>query len=292
MKEAVAGELATPITARSSMAFAPATSYTESGRLTVHLAREFGFCYGVDRAVDYAYQARRRFPARNVFLTGEIIHNPHVNERLAGRRHPVSLAILASGAMRSVRRTSSSCRRSASRSRTWRSSRTRAARSSTRRAARSSTSGRTWSGMRRKGSLGHPRQGEARGDPRDRVAGAEVSAGAVPRRARSRRGGDRVQLHTRAAATGRHSSTRFAECGLARLRSRSRPRPDRLREPDDDADDRVAGDRRDVPRRRCATRYGEAALPSQFRAFDTICSATQERQDAVDRAARRASGST
>ena len=54
----------------------------ESGRLTVHLAREFGFCYGVDRAVDYAYQARRRFPDRTVFLTGEIIHNPHVNEQL------------------------------------------------------------------------------------------------------------------------------------------------------------------------------------------------------------------
>jgi 4-hydroxy-3-methylbut-2-en-1-yl diphosphate reductase len=53
-----------------------------SGRLTVHLAREFGFCYGVDRAVDYAYQARRRFPDRRVFLTGEIIHNPHVNDRL------------------------------------------------------------------------------------------------------------------------------------------------------------------------------------------------------------------
>src|SRR6187551_3228269 len=54
----------------------------KSGRLTLHLAREFGFCYGVDRAVDYAYQARRRFPGRNVFLTGEIIHNPHVNQRL------------------------------------------------------------------------------------------------------------------------------------------------------------------------------------------------------------------
>ncbi len=53
-----------------------------SGRLTVYLAREFGFCYGVDRAVDYAYQARRRFPDRRVFLTGEIIHNPHVNGRL------------------------------------------------------------------------------------------------------------------------------------------------------------------------------------------------------------------
>jgi len=53
-----------------------------SGRLTVHLAREFGFCYGVDRAVDYAYQTRRRFPDRTVYLTGEIIHNPHVNAEL------------------------------------------------------------------------------------------------------------------------------------------------------------------------------------------------------------------
>jgi 4-hydroxy-3-methylbut-2-enyl diphosphate reductase len=48
----------------------------------VHLAREFGFCYGVDRAVDYAYQTRRRFPDKRVFLTGEIIHNPHVNDKL------------------------------------------------------------------------------------------------------------------------------------------------------------------------------------------------------------------
>jgi 4-hydroxy-3-methylbut-2-enyl diphosphate reductase len=54
----------------------------QSGRLTIHLAREFGFCYGVDRAVDYAYQARRRFPDRTVYLTGEIIHNPHVNVQL------------------------------------------------------------------------------------------------------------------------------------------------------------------------------------------------------------------
>jgi 4-hydroxy-3-methylbut-2-enyl diphosphate reductase len=53
-----------------------------SGRFTIHLAREFGFCYGVDRAVDYAYQARRRFPDRTVFLTGEIIHNSHVNGEL------------------------------------------------------------------------------------------------------------------------------------------------------------------------------------------------------------------
>jgi 4-hydroxy-3-methylbut-2-en-1-yl diphosphate reductase len=56
-----------------------------SGRLEIHLAREFGFCYGVDRAVDYAYQARKRFPDRPVLLTGEIIHNPHVNAQLRAK---------------------------------------------------------------------------------------------------------------------------------------------------------------------------------------------------------------
>jgi 4-hydroxy-3-methylbut-2-enyl diphosphate reductase len=52
------------------------------GRLTFRLAREFGFCYGVDRAVDYAYETRHKFPDRRLFLAGEIIHNPHVNQKL------------------------------------------------------------------------------------------------------------------------------------------------------------------------------------------------------------------
>lgn len=82
MKAAVADELAESYhSARVEQIKAGDFTWT-SGRLTVHLAREFGFCYGVDRAVDYAYQTRKRFPQSAVYLTGEIIHNPHVNEQL------------------------------------------------------------------------------------------------------------------------------------------------------------------------------------------------------------------
>jgi 4-hydroxy-3-methylbut-2-en-1-yl diphosphate reductase len=52
------------------------------GDVTVRLAEEFGFCYGVDRAVDYAYETRTKFPDKKVYLVGEIIHNPHVNRRM------------------------------------------------------------------------------------------------------------------------------------------------------------------------------------------------------------------
>jgi 4-hydroxy-3-methylbut-2-enyl diphosphate reductase len=52
------------------------------GDMTLRLAEDFGFCYGVDRAVDYAYQTTYKFPDRRIFLVGEIIHNPHVNRRL------------------------------------------------------------------------------------------------------------------------------------------------------------------------------------------------------------------
>ena len=52
------------------------------GPLSFRLAREFGFCYGVDRAVDYAYETRVKFPDRRLYLVGEIIHNPHVNDKL------------------------------------------------------------------------------------------------------------------------------------------------------------------------------------------------------------------
>ncbi len=52
------------------------------GDVTVRLAQEFGFCYGVDRAIDYAYETRHKFPRKRIRLVGEIIHNPHVNQRI------------------------------------------------------------------------------------------------------------------------------------------------------------------------------------------------------------------
>ena len=54
----------------------------QAGDLVLRLAREFGFCYGVDRAVEYAYETREKFPDRRIFLSGEIIHNPDVNGRI------------------------------------------------------------------------------------------------------------------------------------------------------------------------------------------------------------------
>src|SRR5260370_13219404 len=53
-----------------------------AGDLTIKLAKEFGFCYGVERAIDLAYAARRAYPDRRIFLLGEIIHNPEGNDQI------------------------------------------------------------------------------------------------------------------------------------------------------------------------------------------------------------------
>ena len=52
------------------------------GNTTVRLAKQFGFCYGVERAIDLAYAARRVFADKDIYLIGEIIHNPEVNRQL------------------------------------------------------------------------------------------------------------------------------------------------------------------------------------------------------------------
>ena len=53
------------------------------GDTTVRLAKQFGFCYGVERAIDLAYAARKVFKDRRLFIVGEIIHNPEVNHQIA-----------------------------------------------------------------------------------------------------------------------------------------------------------------------------------------------------------------
>ena len=52
------------------------------GDTTIRLAKQFGFCYGVERAIDLAYASRSVFPESRIFLIGEIIHNPEVNRQL------------------------------------------------------------------------------------------------------------------------------------------------------------------------------------------------------------------
>jgi 4-hydroxy-3-methylbut-2-enyl diphosphate reductase len=82
LKAEVQGELASDYSGRLVDLLREREFRLEARGTTVRLAREFGFCYGVERAVDYAYQTRRKFPDRKVFLAGEIIHNPHVNTKL------------------------------------------------------------------------------------------------------------------------------------------------------------------------------------------------------------------
>ena len=53
-----------------------------AGGMELRIADEFGFCYGVDRAVDYAFQTREKFPERRIYITGDMIHNASMNDRL------------------------------------------------------------------------------------------------------------------------------------------------------------------------------------------------------------------
>jgi 4-hydroxy-3-methylbut-2-en-1-yl diphosphate reductase len=82
LKAEVQGELASDYNGRLVDLLRARDFRLTAGDATIRLARELGFCYGVERAVDYAYQTRRKFPDRRVFLAGEIIHNPHVNSNL------------------------------------------------------------------------------------------------------------------------------------------------------------------------------------------------------------------
>ncbi len=82
LKEAIEGQLTADYASEVVDALRARDHALAVGPLTFRLAREFGFCYGVDRAVDYAYETRHKFPGKRLFLVGEIIHNPHVNRKL------------------------------------------------------------------------------------------------------------------------------------------------------------------------------------------------------------------
>ncbi|MGH7533495.1 MAG: 4-hydroxy-3-methylbut-2-enyl diphosphate reductase [Gemmatimonadales bacterium] len=82
LKSAIEGQLTADYHSAVVDALRAHAHVLSAGPFTFRLAQEFGFCYGVDRAVDYAYETRLKFPDRRIFLAGEIIHNPHVNQKL------------------------------------------------------------------------------------------------------------------------------------------------------------------------------------------------------------------
>jgi 4-hydroxy-3-methylbut-2-en-1-yl diphosphate reductase len=250
----------------------------QSGRLTIHLAREFGFCYGVDRAVDYAYQTRERFPDRRVFLTGEIIHNPHVNERLRAKgiqflsdadpdRAPLSaddvIVLPAFGVTTAdmERFGQIGCM------------------------IVDTTCGsvlNVWKNVRRYAQDGFTSVIHGKVWHEETQATASQASGAgghflvvlnleetVEVCDYVRRGGDRTQFFTRfldAVSPGFDPDRDLQHIGLANQTTMLMSESLEVQE---------------LFRRAMLDRYGADALSSHFRAFDTICSATQDRQDAV-----------
>jgi 4-hydroxy-3-methylbut-2-enyl diphosphate reductase len=280
MKEAVAAELAAAYHSALVDAVRAEGFRHDKGRLSVRLAREFGFCYGVDRAVDYAYQAVARFPGHSVFLTGEIIHNPHVNDRLraggirflsdpAERAHalgPTDVVILPAFGI------------------------------TVREMARLSSLGCTlvdttcgsvlnvWKNVVRYAQDGFTAiiHGKVRHEETQATASQALKYA----------GGRYLVVLDREEATvvcdylrGRGDRAAF----LARFHDAASPAFD----PDRDLDRIGCANQTtmlmsesleigEMFRAAMRDRHGDAALERHFRAFDTICSATQERQDAVE----------
>jgi len=280
MKEAVAGNLAADYHSALVDEVRAGNYRHDKGRVTVHLAREFGFCYGVDRAVDYAYQAVARFPGRNVCLTGEIIHNPHVNDRLRaggirflsdpGERDRalgpddvviipafgITVEEMADFSARGCTLVDTTC---GSVLNVWKN------------VVRYAQDGFT---AVIHGKVKHEETrataSQALKHPRGRYivvldrAEAAVVCGYI------RSGGDRAAFLARfagAVSPGFDPDTDLVRVGCANQTTM-------LMSESLEIGEMVGAAVRD--------RYGDAELPRHFRAFDTICSATQERQDAVE----------
>ncbi len=280
LKAEVAGELAAAYHSAIVDAVKQAGYVRRTGRLTIHLAREFGFCYGVDRAVDYAYQTRKRFPDRRVFLTGEIIHNPHVNDQLRGRgiriltdpgedapdvgpddvvilpAFGVSVADMARLDARGCTLVDTTCGSVLN----------------------------VWKNVRRYAEEGftsvihgkvHHEETHATASQATKVPGAhylvvrdEDEAGIVCAfiRAATRPRGAASNVRRR-TSPGFDPTRDLERVGCANQTTMLMTESLAIGE---------------MLRGAMTDRYGEAALSTRFRAFDTICSATQERQDAVE----------
>jgi 4-hydroxy-3-methylbut-2-enyl diphosphate reductase len=279
LKEAVAGELAAAYHSTLVDEVRAAGFVRHSGRLTLHLAKEFGFCYGVDRAVDYAYQTRKRFPDKRVYLTGEIIHNPHVNDQLRARgiriltdpgersatlgpddvvilpAFGVSVAELAALERQGCTLVDTTCGSVLN----------------------------VWKNVRRYAQDGftsvihgkvHHEETRATASQATHVPGAHYLVVRDEEQARIvcdfiRHGGDPAQflaIFHEAVSPGFAPTEHLGRIGCANQTTM------------------LMSESLEVGRmleRAMADRYGPEELPRRFRAFDTICSATQERQDAV-----------
>ncbi|MGD1864206.1 MAG: 4-hydroxy-3-methylbut-2-enyl diphosphate reductase [Phormidesmis sp.] len=81
-KEDVAGQMRSEYESGLIQKIRDNNNLLVDGDVTIHLAESFGFCWGVERAVAMAYEARQHFPGQKLWITNEIIHNPEVNQQL------------------------------------------------------------------------------------------------------------------------------------------------------------------------------------------------------------------
>ncbi len=251
----------------------------QSGRLTVYLAREFGFCYGVDRAVDYAYQARHRFGDRRVYLTGEIIHNPHVNDQLRAQgirfltdpgetleqldpndvvilpAFGVTIELLTQLAARGCTLVDTTC---GSVLNVWK---------NVKRYADEGFTSIIHGKYRHEETQATASQAHRGGSGHYVVVLDKTEAGRVCDYIRH--GGDRAAFLSAfqpAVSEGFDPDVHLQQVGCANQTTMLSSESLEIGE---------------MFRAAIRERYGDAALPTRFRAFDTICSATQDRQDAV-----------
>ena len=267
---------------------AAAAGSSRVGGVTVRLAKQFGFCYGVERAIDLAYAARKVFTDRRLFILGEIIHNPEVNEQIS------SLGIKnLHRAQQAGGHRGSATGGCGDRARVRHRDVHLAAHQGARLPDRGHDLRRRDECLETRAQIrerirhfDHPRQGRARGDQGHR---SRASATARVIISWCSRWPTRItSAITSGMAATRRLSWRNSGCALAGFRSRSASAHGRRGESDHDDARRDRGSA--APLKGDRDRDGAGAARKNFRFFDTICGATQERQDALARNARCADG--